>query len=270
MRDFTIDGYSLKDFGLKALENHSHPIFPPTRDQTATLPDVPGLEDFGSTMGAKPFNLPVGIDSQQDYGLLRYDIEQYLNLFVDEWGDPKEVELIFDYAPDRAYQVKYSGNMISPERVINMGRFNLPLRAAKPKSEAIVYSDEVNVDSETLTVESLYTVDHVGTDELSHITYPTTLQCYVEGYAVRPIIEINGSATDLTIECNGKSIILSSFSNSEWMINGQDYTVEQDGINKFDSKNISFLELLPGTNDVSVTGTDLDLDLYIKYRDIFK
>lgn len=65
----TADGVSFASIGL-GLKSHNIPVLPPTKDNTLELADRDGVIDFGSTYGARTFNLECIVmaeDSTIDY-----------------------------------------------------------------------------------------------------------------------------------------------------------------------------------------------------------
>ncbi|WP_328824002.1 phage distal tail protein [Niallia circulans] len=83
--------------------------------------------------------------------------------------------------------------------------------------------------------------------------------------AVRPVITISGSATTINVSVNGSSFIFRNFSGKTYEINGEDYTVKANGVNTLTEMIGDFLELMPGTNYVVVSGTDLDVEISFRF-----
>src|SRR5690606_31185929 len=96
---------------------------------------------------------------------------------------------------------------------------------------------------------------------------PQVIPVYVEGESLRPVIEINGSATTLTISANGKSFSLPAFSAAKWIIDGENYVVTLNGKEELSALTGDFIELIHGDNNVAISGSGLNFDLTIKYRD---
>lgn len=145
-------------------------------------------------------------------------------LLLDQYGKPKTVKLVFDYEPDRYYMARFSG-FISINRIAKAGLFPIPFKAYDPWAHSTVLADDVNWGSKVINFESSYTMEHTGSDGKKTITGPTTFNIYADGYAVKPIIEISGSATSLTVTNNGQSFTLPAFTNATWVIDCEKYTV---------------------------------------------
>lgn len=262
----TLDDKNPDEFGLTVLENHDNPLLPGTRDNHLVIPGMHGVHDMGSTMEAEPFNIPLGFTPQKSYADLRYKADQFTQFMLDSYGSPRAVKLIYDYHPDRYYMVKYSGQL-PIQRLISMGKFNLPLIAAKPMAQSKVFTHEINWDSNEVTWDDSYSIDTVAIEDVN-ITINQTLEAYVNWYAVRPTILITGSGENVTFSTNGKSFSLKNFSNADFEINGNNYTISKDGVNGFNQKvGKDFLDLLPGMNDVTVTGNNMNFNLSIRVRD---
>src|SRR5690606_29826535 len=99
------------------------------------------------------------------------------------------------------------------------------------------------------------------------VTSPTTIPIYVDGEALRPVIEINGSANGLTMSANGKSFTLPNFTDTHWIIDGENFVVLRNGVEELSALTGDFIELLHGDNDVVIGGTNMDFEITVKYRD---
>ncbi|MCM3053667.1 distal tail protein Dit [Caldibacillus thermoamylovorans] len=261
--DIYLDGRNLNEFGLFLRPEHEHSI-PDTRDNTIELPGQNGLRDMGSTLVPRPFNLPIGIIPQKDKYDLQYKIRQFTRFLLDNYGNPRNIKLVFGYEPDKYYTVKYSGS-ISPERLITMGVFDLPFIAYDPAAYFLYSTNEVNWDTD---IPILSDISWISGVKNVNITGNQTLELVNDGsIAIRPTFIINGSANSFSLAMNGKSFSLPTFSNVTYEINGDKYTVTKNGANNFsDKQGKDWLELLPGINSLSITGTGLNINLTVDYR----
>lgn len=262
----TLDGNDLSEFNLEVLADHDNPLLPGTRDNLLEIGGMNGAHDMGSDMGPKPFNIPLGVTPQKSYAELRYKADKFTKFIMDPYARPREMKLMFDYYSDRYWMVKYAGQM-PIQRLISMGEFILPLRAANPMGQSKVLTHEINWDSDIVTWDDSYSIDTVAVEDV-HITSNTTVQSYVNWYAVRPTFLISGSGDNVTFSANGKSFSLKNFSDAEIEIIGESYTVNKNGANGFGQKiGKSYLNLLPGMNDIQITGNNMDFTLSIRVRD---
>lgn len=259
----TLDGYKLSHFGLIG-EKQTNPMTPNFSNKTLSVPGRDGLYNFGTEINEKPlvFNI-VAIDKNSN--LLQNKLREFVRFLVDDCGKPREIKLVYDYEPDKYYLVMLS-SPIDPDRAARMGKFMLSLTAYNPYGYSVVYADEVRWGSEDINFMSHYKLGQMDSDGLTTITAPTTLNVYVDGLAVKPIIEITGSATNLVLRANGYEINLGTFSNTSWIINCDIYTVEKNGVGTFLANLRDFI-LFPGSNQVSITGTGINLSARIKVRD---
>lgn len=254
----------IEDYGLFAEKGHSHPT-PSFNNKTVKIPGRPGEYHFGSEISSRPHGIPLGVLEPTRLDT-QHKLRSFLEVILDEYGKPKPIEMRYDYEPDKYYTV-YVEDAINPMFEHEYANANMRLVAYDPVAYSIAYGDEVYWGSEEITFESHYLLGHDGIVGEQHITSPTTFNVVSNGYAVQPIIEINGSANDLAISTNGKSFSLPNFSNSEYVLDPSHYLTEKNGANAFGDKTGDWLTLLPGDNDVQVTGTNLDIHVRIKFRD---
>lgn len=259
-----LDDKPLEYYGLHLLKGHSHPS-PSITNKTVKVPGRAGLYHFGNEIGARPFNHPVGILERNPIDTQR-KLRNFMTLLFDGYGKTREIKLSYDYEPDKYYTVVFDGS-IDPQRIFEYSEFNLPLVAYDSFAKAQASNNEINWDSEIVTMDDTYAWGTTAIDEVQ-ITTNTTLETYVNGLAVRPIIKINGSGENVTFQANGKSFSLKNFTNAEFVINGGNYTVLKNDSNGFNEKiGTDFLELIPELNNIVVTGTNMDFTLSVGYRD---
>ncbi|WP_163526611.1 phage tail domain-containing protein [Halobacillus ihumii] len=266
-----LDGNNLREFDIELLENHQNPMSAPTREKTLKIPGRKGVLSFGTETDPKPLNLPLGILPQANKIGLHRKIEAFDRFISDDWGNPREMKLVYDYNPDKYYMIKKVGE-IPIERFVTMGSFELPIIAHDPQAKLIVENHEISWDSTELTYDSSVSMDHYSPGTNIPVTAPTSIDYYVNGYAVRPTIIIEGSADSLTVSANGQSFSLGSFTNTKYEVIGQDYTIKknntQNGMPDLKKDSINdHLELLPGDNTVNVDGSGLDITFSLIFRD---
>ncbi|HGH7175524.1 phage tail protein [Bacillus sp. AFS094611] len=262
----TIDGKPLKQLGLALLPGFQHPAAPPVRDYTVSIPGRPGAYYFGSDIDPMEFNLPLIIKPQENRFELAAAIRKMVSAFIDPYGKPKEVKLIYDYEPDKYYLARYSGSM-AIERYYRMGKFELPMIAYDPHAYSIIESNKDVLWGEEIPFMSDIPLD-IGATSYT-ITTPQTLNIDNLGsLVVRPIIEITGNATSLTLTIKGESFSFGSFTNSSFLIDTQTYTAIKNGQNfLFQLKgNLEKLELMPGANAIKIGGSNLNINIAFKYR----
>ncbi|WP_077623845.1 phage tail domain-containing protein [Sediminibacillus massiliensis] len=257
-----IDGVHLKkDLGIDILLDIELPGLPPTRDKTLEIPGMHGVYDFPSEMDPVPHAIPLRVRSNNMADVQR-KVKELTRLLLDDWGRPKNVKLSYDLESNKYHWVRYSGSLDILRRAI-AGDFTLPFINNKAWHYSNVENNEIHWDSETVTFDDDYSFETVYVDD-EHISSPQTVQTFVNGYAIRPKIIITGSGDNVTFRANGKSFSLKNFTDASFEINGQNYTIIKDGANGFSEKvGKDFLELLPGLNDIEISGSNMDFNLSV-------
>lgn len=262
----TIDGKSLNQLGLALLPGFQHPAAPPIRDYTVSIPGRPGAYYFGSDIDPLEFNLPLIIKPQEDRYRLSAAIRKMVAAFIDPHGKPRKVKLIYDYEPDKYYLAQYSGSL-PIDRYFRMGKFELPLIAYDPHAYSILQStDEIRWQDMVPWMSDI----PISFENTSYtINEPQTLTIDNFGSkVVRPVIEISGSASNLTFTLNGERFSFESFTNSSFLIDAERYAVIKDGKNfLFQFKgDLEKLELMTGANAIPIGGSNLNIKIAFKYR----
>ncbi|MGQ3545740.1 phage tail domain-containing protein [Bacillus cereus] len=262
----TIDGKSLNQLGLALLPGFQHPAAPPIRDYTVSIPGRPGAYYFGSDIDPLEFNLPLIIKPQEDRYKLAAAIRKMVAAFIDPYGNPRKMKLIYDYEPDKYYLAQYSGSL-PIDRYFRMGKFELPLISYDPHAYSIVESDKGIKWGDRIPWMSQIPI---GLGRTSYtISSPRTLSINNYGsLVVRPVIEISGSATTLTLTVKGESFSFGSFTNSTILIDAERYAVIKNGQNfLFQLQgNLESLEFMPGANAIKIGGSNLNIKIAFKYR----
>lgn len=260
----TLDGKRLEDFGYRASIEHYHEAIPNLRRKTIAIPGRPGAWDFGSDLESKPFNIPIRAISDSSLSLqrLQNDLVAFL---MDDFGNPRPIKMVFDYEPDKFYTVKIDGSIAPTLRSHIIRHKTLPFIAHDPFKYSILNADEVVWGSEIVTFQWHYLLGHEGTSGGATLNGPDTINITVEGLAVQPVFEIDGTASNLKIECEGYSFTLPNFINETWIIDFEKYVVFRNGQETMIE--IRDFYLMPGSNEIEVTGSNIDIDLRIKFRD---
>lgn len=262
-----IDDVLLQEaFGIAVLLNSQEPALPALRNLTVTVPGRHGAYDYGGYFEPREFTLNI-VFPRQSYADLKYNIRSFIRLFLDEYGRPKTVKLRFGDEVDKYYNVRITDS-IPVERAAERGYLSITLTAYDPYAYALKNANEVTWGDEDVTFEWHYPLgmDGTGTEGIE-VTSPRTITVYVHGETVRPIIEIHGSASGLTVSSNGKTFSLPNFTNTDWVIDGDRFVVLRDGAEALSALDGEFIELLNGNNDVEITGNSLDFTITIKHRD---
>ena len=225
-----------------------------------------GAHNFGSFIEPRQLTASIGIPNQATISDVQVIVRKIASMLLDQYGKPKEVTLKYDYEPDKHYKAKFSGS-ININRILDSGIFPIPFTAYDPYAYSNVFSDEITWGSEVITFESNYLLGHEGTAGMVDITSPQTINVTVAGYALKPIFEISGSADSLIVTNDGQSFSLPSFSNTDWVIDCERYTVTKNGVNAFGETGLREFWLHEGNNAVQISGSNINISIRIKFRD---
>lgn len=261
-----IDGVRLADIGVHLLADSEEPVLPEVRTHSVTIPGRHGAYDFGAYFEPRPLTLSCGFNQQASFDHVQTLIRNLSAIFLDAYGRPKEVTVEYDYERGKQYNAKLASS-VPIERIVRAGRFQVPLVAYDPYAYSTFSSDEVTWGNEVITFEYSYLLGHEGTGGSVRITAPTAQDIYVDGYAVKPVFEISGRATRLTVSANGYSFELPAFTNETWTIDCERYSVLRNGKNAYGDVTLGEFVLQPGSNVVAFGGSGIDVDVRIKFRD---
>lgn len=253
----SIDGVHIeKDLGLHLLASSYETMMPDTREEILTVPGRHGAYVFDSYLQPRKFFPNILIPSQATLNDVQGIVRKVASLLVDEYGKPKDVKIIYDYEPDKYYIARFTG-YISIDRIAKAGIFPIPMQAYDPMAKLIMESHEIDWDSD-LPIDADVLID-TGLG-VHTITSPVTLDIVNSGTnTVRFSYTLEGSGTDVTLSANGKSFSLGTFTNVKWEVEGEKYSVKKDGV--YNMPDTDFIELKPGNNDVTITGTNLNFTL---------
>lgn len=254
---FTLDGTPAKDLQIVMSRESDRPILPNTVDSTMSIAGRNGIIDMGATLGARQFSLACKVITK-DYRALQKAIEQIASVLVDVRGKPRTVKLVFDVNPDRYYLVRYSGSL-SIDRLFGLGQFTLPLLVVsrEPFANSLTSSDSVILDSDIVLDSDIMLDDrwdyYISSEQVVELFNWGTM-------AVKPLISLQGSFASISITVNGKTFNYTAH-NGLLIIDCEKFTVKKDGINTISNMTGDFIELNAGTNQISISGTSLSVNV---------
>ncbi|WP_424765691.1 phage tail domain-containing protein [Paenibacillus sp. sgz302251] len=262
MTEVWLGDKSFTELGLVLLKDNQRPILPQTIDRTVLISGKNGAYDFGSDLGVRQFDLGCAFVKTKSTAELQLAIRQLIRHLLDDKGRPKTLELKFSTESDKMYYVRYSGDM-PIERIAEYGTFTLPLVAFDSYAYQTELSTEITWDSE-LSMDSDITFD----DEFVFtINGQTTINVNNFGYvSVSPVIEINGSFANINISANGKTFVYSEAFSGVMKIDNDKMTVKAGNTNLLVNSSGDFVELIPGINEIDITGTDVDASVSFIFR----
>ena len=130
-----LDGYSIDTFGLIPLQSHIHPINTGIQHKTIKIPGMAGVHDIRTELAPKYFEFEFAI-KEQDETTMQAKLNEFVTFLCDGTGHPRDIELIFDYEPDKYYTAKLN-NSIDPERIRGFSRFSVSFVASDPHKYSI-------------------------------------------------------------------------------------------------------------------------------------
>ena len=261
-----IDDVKLQDLGIEVHLDSDESLFPEVRTSSITIPGKHGAYKFGSDLEPLDFELKCWFDRSGSYTELAHRTRDFKKLFIDTYGRPKRIKLRFESEPDKFYYVEYSGK-VPLEKLAHFGVFSLPLKAYDPHAYSIVESTKGVKWGDRIPWMSQIPIS-LGRTSYT-ISSPQTLSINNYGsLVVRPVIEISGSATSLTLTIKGESFSMGTFTNSTILIDAERYAAIKNGQNfLFQLQgNLEKLELMPGANAIQIGGSNLNINIAFKYR----
>ncbi|MEM5012061.1 distal tail protein Dit [Niallia taxi] len=259
-----IDDKTFEDFGLREVVGHRNPSTPEFTQRIVAIPGMNGVWGFGHQIGTRTFEIPLKHLYNDMYKRQRF-LNELVAFFFNEYGQPKEFKLIFDYEPDKYYLVKVSG-AINPDRLLLSNSFSLSLVANKPNKHFLIDADEIRMGSH---IPILSHVSSKGRHSFKVTNNQTILVINDGTKALKPSISISGSATSLTIKNtnNNHSFSMSNIlSEKPVIIEGTKYLVTEGGVDALSKLVGRFIELIPGENYITITGVDVNISINFKYK----
>lgn len=264
--DNGLETKKIGDFNIICEMGHINPSTPVFSHKTTKIPGKVGLLNYGTEIDEKPFSFP-SILVKSDWNETQRLLNKFVAFLFDDFGNPKQIKIIFDYEPDKYYMVECS-SQISPTRLMNAARFNLDFVAYDPYKYSNVYADEITWGSEKVTFEYSYLLGREGLSGAITITNTQNVAVDINGLAVKPIFEITGSATNLIITANNEKINVGTFANTTWVIDTETFTSEKNGVETM--LDMNHFWLLPGKQSINFSGANLNFTVRIKYRDKYQ
>lgn len=262
-----IDGKNISEFGFDVESGHDDPLTPTFEHKLLHIPGRAGAWNFGSEIKERLFSFNLKIH-ERFHDRMQQAFNELVAFLFDEYGQPRLVKIVREYEPDKFIMAKVAVQL-TPDRMTDEGALVLPFIAEDPYKYSRALADEVVWGSREITFQWNYLMGHKGAGDSTgvKITANKTIQVDVAGLAIQPVFEIEGTASNLRIECGKYSFQLPNFSNLNWIIDFEKYVVYRDGTETMIDMNKFYL--LPGTNAIRVTGSGLSIDMRIKYRDRF-
>lgn len=261
----TLDEKTPQELGMGAFRGSQRPILSSTVDTVVTVPGMHGAYDFGATMGPRPFDLECAFVAKNSMEL-QQRVSAFAAFLLGPDGRPRTMPIIFSNDPLKQYMVRYSGDL-PIDRVSGLGTFTLPFVAYDPWA----YSKESTSDLLTWDTDYTWDDDFTWGDGYSfRFTSPGSVEINNIGTLnAEPIIEITGNFASLSLTVGGvvftyntsmySNTLTLDFRRKSAMIGTQ---------NVLQNTNAQFGKLPPGTSNIVVGGSVLNiaLDIVFKYK----
>lgn len=245
----TLDDKKLEEFGYRALMDHYHEAIPEIRSKTMSIPGMPGRWDFGSELGSKRLEIPIQAlsDSSSSLQALQNELVAFL---MDEFGNPREMNVVFDYEPDKFYTVKIDGAVAPVLRAHILKNMTLPFIAHDPFKYAGANKydpeDNYNYDQDYLyDIGLMY--DNPKSFKWEYERHYSGINNY-SSLVTDFIIEIQGtvSSGSITNLDNNKKLTLPDINNGRLLIDGKRFAIIRNGASILDGSNYNFFHIQPG------------------------
>lgn len=263
------DKYRLEDFGFICEPGYDDPLTPSFTRKTYSIPGREGVIPFGTEIKEKEFSYPLKIFERFHFDMQR-KFDNFIGFFFDNYGQPRKIKMIRDYDPSKFYYVELA-QQITPDRLAEDGKFVLPLVAYDPRAYSVVKSAEKITWGSRIPFATKIPFGYKPSQYI--VNGPQSLEVNnIGNLVVKPIIEIIGTVTALTLTLNGNSFSFGDLNNEKLLIDAASYTVIKNGQNHlFKMKgNLEKLEILPGKNNVQMGGTNLNIKVTFDFRGKYK
>lgn len=262
--DNGIETKRFDDFGFDCDLDHTNPTTPTFTEKTLQIPGRRGLWNFGNEIGTKAFNFNL-TSHDRSYDRVQVNLNKLNAFLFDEFGQARELKVIFDYEVDKYILMKASSHL-SPERAQFEKTLPISFMAYKPNKQFVAESDEVTWDSDVIPITS----DISWLSGISDfvVTKAETIEIVNDGNQIaQPTILIRGTANSLTFMLNGERFSFGSIT-MPIEIEAEKYLVYVNGIENITAMTgkLDKLYLKPGINNIVVEGEALNLTMSVIFR----
>lgn len=256
------DSVTLADFNMVNTKGNEIAMLGAISSATQKIPGQKGLYDFGSEVGTMTNKYPVTI-LVQDPVERSYQLRAFKNFLTDAYGYPRYIKFHSSDEPDVYFWAKIA-NAPVPKNYSGSADFILQVTNFEGIKYSIVEADEILWGSEEIHFQANYELGHTGSGaNQTQISENTLLYPTVSGLAVHPYFIMQGSGSNVTIECNEKIITVGSFDGTV-EINTADFISYVNGKEKGMRMDKFYLVK---DKPVSIKGIEMDFILTIQYRD---
>lgn len=259
----TIDGIKPQVLGLGVFRGSQRPILSSTVDTIVTVPGMHGAYDFGAYMGPRQFDLECAFVTKNSMELQRR-VSAFAAFLLGPDGRPRTMPVIFSNDPAKFYMVRYTGDL-QIDRVSGLGTFTLPFIAYDPwaygkdsTAKLLTWDTDYSWDDGFAWSDG-YSFDFrgPGTAEVNNIG---TLEA-------EPVIQITGSFSNLSLTMGGIQFTYNVPMDGLLDIDFKRKIVRYGGTqNVLSNTNAKFGKLPPGTSNIIVGGTNLNITMDVIFN----
>lgn len=184
---------------------------------------------------------------------------------ISRWLNCGETQLIFDDEPGLFYLAKMNNRVDLETQVVALREFSVQFKC-RPYAYSTVQSTEQIQFGQGLQFGYGYRFDM--TPMVFNINTPSTISVYNPGDYVKPVIVITGTADEIELSCNGKTLSFNSALGS-----GETLTLDcskyQSTVSNLNANNAitgTYFEFKSGNNTLYVSGTNLNINLTVVFR----
>ena len=293
-----LDGTRLRDIGIRVKLNSDYPATPPTRDHIVTIPNMHGAHDMGAFLDPLDFNLECDTLANSQLGIEK-TVSKLKEILFDQYARPKTIKLIFEFEPEKWYNVRFRGQMPIVRDVV-LGQFPLQLTAYTPfKYAPATYYDPdfiATYDTDTEYDDGVTEYknqthtpfknarQYAGVFNYSH--YATPFSFVIEGYVKNPKITnttsgVSAQFNNVTVEADER-LYFDSKLMTTWKVKADEdewfwltpyqmmrYPAEWDKLNRYNDMSGHFLELVSGDNTILFEGENPDAQVNFRWEHRF-
>lgn len=267
---FEFDEISSEIFDI-VCKSIKRPLMPAMKTKTVNINGQSGVYDFGENE-YEPFILTMSIayvgDSLIDIRSKARDIASWLK--TNKWS-----KLIIGDEPDKYYLARVA-NEADLETLKTLGQANIPF-ICQPFAYMTVDTGEDltwnQADFPWITdvywnMSEAYTFKTTSNKNFTFNNPGTRKTNYRSPQGSKSLIKINGSWTTLNISMNGNTLTYTQSSSGELIIDNVGMEAALDGTNALsaiDGNIEEFLEITPGDNIISISGTGINVEVTIDF-----
>lgn len=266
-----IDDVDIQTLGVYIDDSFAMPMFNIDHINSISIPGRPGELYYNDKPGPIIFKIP--LYSISDDELERQNVmRRFKKLLIDNDGKSKVVKLKNSQEPDIYYNVRLSSSNEMDKDMHQVGEFELELTCYEGfgmlvEEESLTWGDTV-VPHGSFN----YDFDDVGSMQSKQITSNDSMEFEIKGFNTLPKVTLTGSGTDIYLRINNVYSKIPTLTNQTLKIDSVEKSVYLNSVmnlDVFSDMNWIDYELIPGTNLLTVTGTNLNLNITIDYDERF-